>query len=351
MTRLFTSALLASTLSAAANLDPEPESRSPMTAMPGRFGVIFGGASPENGGSDFSWEQLTLQGGFALNKEFSDEIKMFYGVNYRFTRINTGSFHSRADLGHLHDIIVPLSFSYDPSDSPWSFFAQISGQLATDFTSITSHDFDYFARVGARYQFSDTFSLNFGAARVRNFGEAIVLPALGCTWQPTDDWAFTLLGPRITLSYKINPTKSTIASSSAEEVFQRAASGMSRMIPGTPSTTVSPATTPGLGSILNYAGAFGSPLGPEPTLGTNSGPSKMATRFSKRISITDSSATSGLTSMNGSPVKIGKGRLRRTALFAHTIDNDSRATNKNPTLSKKNNAAPVPALIESNTYS
>ena len=204
MKRPFTSALLASTLSAAANLDPEPESRSPMTAMPGRFGVIFGGASPENGGSDFSWEQLTLQGGFALNKEFSDEIKMFYGVNYRFTRINTGSFHSRADLGHLHDIIVPLSFSYDPSDSPWSFFAQISGQLATDFNSITSHDFDYFARVGARYQFSDTFSLNFGAARVRNFGEAIVLPALGCTWQPTDDWAFTLLGPRITLSYKIN---------------------------------------------------------------------------------------------------------------------------------------------------
>jgi len=204
MKRSFSSALLASTLSAAANLDPEPESRSPMTAMPGRSGVIFGGASPENGGRDFSWEQLTLQGGFALNKEFSDEIKMFYGVNYRFTRINTGSFHSRADLGHLHDIIVPLSFSYDPSDSPWSFFAQISGQLATDFNSITSHDFDYFARVGARYQFSDTFSLNFGAARVRNFGEAMVLPALGCTWQPTDDWAFTLLGPRITLSYKIN---------------------------------------------------------------------------------------------------------------------------------------------------
>jgi hypothetical protein len=204
MKRPFTSALLASTLSAAANLDPEPESRSPMTAMPGRFGVIFGGASPENGGSDFSWEQLTLQGGFALNKEFSDEIKMFYGVNYRFTRIETGSFHSGADLGHLHDIIVPLSFSYDPSDSPWSFFAQISGQLATDFNSITSHDFDYFARVGARYQFSDNFSLNFGAARVRNFGEAMVLPALGCTWQPTDDWAFTLRGPRITLSHKIN---------------------------------------------------------------------------------------------------------------------------------------------------
>ena len=60
------SILLASTLFAIAKIDPEPENRSPMTEMPGRFGILFGGASQESGISKFSWEQLTLQGGFGL---------------------------------------------------------------------------------------------------------------------------------------------------------------------------------------------------------------------------------------------------------------------------------------------
>lgn len=198
------SILLASTFFSIARIDPEPEDRSPMTAMPGRFGILFGGASEESGTSNFNWEQLTLQGGFGLRKAINDEFKVFYGINYRFTRINEGDFSSGADLSHLHDLIVPFSFIYDSSDSPWSFFAQVSGQLATDFSDITSDDFDYSARLGAQYKFSNTFSLNFGAARVRNFGDVMVLPALGCIWQPTNDWSFTLLGPRITLSHQIN---------------------------------------------------------------------------------------------------------------------------------------------------
>ena len=172
--------------------------------MPGRFGVLFGGTSEESRTSNFSWEQLTLQGGFGLRKELNDELKLFYGINYRFTRIDEGGFSSGADLSHLHDLIVPFSFIYDSSTSPWSFFAQISGQLATDFRDVTGDDLDYSARLGAQYKFSNTFSLNFGAARVRNFGDAMILPALGCTWQPSKDWSFTLLGPRITLSHQIS---------------------------------------------------------------------------------------------------------------------------------------------------
>ena len=198
------SILLASTLFANARIDPEPENRSPMTAMPGRFGVLFGGTSEESKTSNFSWEQLTLQGGFGLRKELNDELKLFYGINYRFTCIDEGGFSSGADLSHLHDLIVPFSFIYDSSTSPWSFFAQISGQLATDFRDVTGDDLDYSARLGAQYKFSNTFSLNFGAARVRNFGDAMVLPALGCTWQPSKDWSFTILGPRITLSHQIS---------------------------------------------------------------------------------------------------------------------------------------------------
>lgn len=172
--------------------------------MPGRFGVLFGGTSEESRTSNFSWEQLTLQGGFGLRKELNDELKLFYGINYRFTCIDEGGFSSGADLSHLHDLIVPFSFIYDSSTSPWSFFAQISGQLATDFRDVTGDDLDYSARLGAQYKFSKTFSLNFGAARVRNFGDAMVLPALGCTWQPSKDWSFTILGPRITLSHQIS---------------------------------------------------------------------------------------------------------------------------------------------------
>ena len=198
------SILLASTLFAIAKIDPEPENRSPMTEMPGRFGILFGGASQESGISKFSWEQLTLQGGFGLRKALNDELKLFYRMNYRLTRIDEGEFSTGADLSHLHDLIVPFSLIYDSLDSPWSFFAQISGQLASDFSDITSDDFDYSARLGAQYKFSNTFSLNFGAARVRNFGDAMVLPALGCIWQPANDWSFTLLGPRITLSHQIS---------------------------------------------------------------------------------------------------------------------------------------------------
>lgn len=195
---------LASTLFAVAKIDSEPENRSALTAIPGRFGVLSGGAGQKNGDSDFGWEQLTLQGGFGLRKEFNDELKLFYGANYRFTRIDSGNFSSGADLSHLHDIIAPFSLIYDRSTSPWSFFTQISGQLASDFNKITSEDFDYSARIGAQYKFGDSFSLNFGAARVRNFGDAMFLPAIGCIWQPANNWSFTLLGPRITISHQVN---------------------------------------------------------------------------------------------------------------------------------------------------
>ena len=86
------SILLVSTLFAIAKIDPEPENRSPMTEMPGRFGILFGGASQESGISKFSWEQLTLQGGFGLRKALNDELKLFYGMNYRLTRIDEGEF-------------------------------------------------------------------------------------------------------------------------------------------------------------------------------------------------------------------------------------------------------------------
>lgn len=186
-----------------ANVDPEPENRSPMTSFPGRFGLLLGGARSETAGSNFTWQQLTLQGGFALNKRFSDELTLFYGVNYRYTNIDQGLMPIGERLPDLHDIIVPFSLSYQPKDSPWSFFAQISAQLATDFRSITSDDLDYTFRAGGQYKFSDEFSLSFGAARVRNFGDTFFIPALGFVWAPTEDWSFTLIGPRITASHRI----------------------------------------------------------------------------------------------------------------------------------------------------
>lgn len=199
--------LLVLTLSAPlslANVDPEPENRSPMTSFPGRFGILLGGSSSDTTGSNFNWQQLSLNGGFALRKEFSDELKLFYGLNYRLTNIDQGLFPAGSRLDDLHDIILPFTLSYQPDNSPWSFFASASAQLATDFRSITTDDLDYTFRLGGQYKFSDTFSLNFGAARIRNFGEARVLPALGCVWEPCDDWSFTLIGPRITLSHRIS---------------------------------------------------------------------------------------------------------------------------------------------------
>jgi len=189
---------------ARANVDPAPENRSPMTSFPGRFGILLGGARSEGTGSNFTWQQLTLQGGFALRKEFSDELKLFYGLNYRLTNIDQGLSPAGSRLDDLHDIILPFSLSYDPADSRWSFFAQASVQLATDFRSLTTDDLDYAFRIGGQYEFSDTFALNFGAARVRNFGKTFILPALGFVWAPTDDWSLTLIGPRITLSHRIN---------------------------------------------------------------------------------------------------------------------------------------------------
>lgn len=200
----FLALLLALPQIAGAQIDSEPENRDPMTAMPGRFGLLYGTASSESTGSDFNWQQLTLQGGFALRKKVSDELMLFSGLNYGLTTIDQGRSPLGSKLDTLHEINLPISGVYHREGSPWTFFGQVAGQLATDFNSVTSDDLYYSGRLGAQYDFSDSFSLNFGVARVLNFGEAQVLPAIGFIWEPRDDWSFTLIGPRITLSHRIN---------------------------------------------------------------------------------------------------------------------------------------------------
>lgn len=187
-----------------ANLNPRPEERSPMTAMPARFDLLLGGARSEGTGSSYTWQQLSLDGGYALQKEINDELKLFYGINYRLTKIDQGRFPTGSRLDDLHDIILPLSFNYAREGSPWSFFGQVSAQVATDFSSLTSADLDYTFRLGGQYQYSDTFAFNFGVARVRNFGETFILPAVGFVWAPRDDWSLTLVGPRLTLSHRLS---------------------------------------------------------------------------------------------------------------------------------------------------
>jgi hypothetical protein len=197
--------LLATSHLASAVIEIEPEKRSPMTDMASRYELLLGGgASSDNTGSEFSWEQLTLQGGFGLNKKISDELRIFTGMNYRLTCIDQGEFPMRDELDELHGISVPISAIYHRENSPWTFFAQISGELSTDFKSVTSDDFDFTARLAGQYEFSDRFSLNFGLARSRYFGDAIVLPSIGFAWTPTDDWALTIMGPRLILSHRIN---------------------------------------------------------------------------------------------------------------------------------------------------
>ncbi|MGB0144757.1 MAG: DUF6268 family outer membrane beta-barrel protein [Akkermansiaceae bacterium] len=192
-----------SALSTKANVDPQPGERSPMTALPGRFGILLGGAQNEATGSTFTWQQMTLTGGYAIRKELTSDLTFFTGLNYRYTHIDQGRIPTRDRLGDLHDFILPLTLNYQADDSRWSFFAQVSGQLATDFSSVTSDDLDWTFRIGGNYQFSEHLSINFGVARVRNFADTFILPAVGVVWEPCDDWAFTLVGPRITLSHRV----------------------------------------------------------------------------------------------------------------------------------------------------
>ena len=187
-----------------ANVDPEPENRSPMTSFPGRFGILLGGARNETTGSNFDWQQLNLQGGFAIRRKINPNLSLFSGVNYRLTQIDQGLIASGSRLSDLHDIILPVSLAYKREDSPWSFFASASAQLATDFKSITTDDLDWTFRLGGQYKFSEKFALNFGVARIRNFADTFILPALGFVWAPRDDWSLTLIGPRLTLSHRIN---------------------------------------------------------------------------------------------------------------------------------------------------
>lgn len=187
-----------------ANVDPEPENRSPMTALPGRFGILLGGARNEATGSNFTWQQLTLTGGYAIRRELTKDLTFFTGLNYRFTNIDQVLIPSRDRLDGLHDFILPLTFNYQQEGSRWSFFTQFSAQLATDFASVTTDDLDWTFRIGGSYRFSDEFSLNFGVARVRNFADTFILPALGFVWAPCDDWSFTVVGPRVTVSHRVS---------------------------------------------------------------------------------------------------------------------------------------------------
>ena len=123
---------LTQTVFAALTTPSRDETRSPLTATPARFGFLYGnGASSDKTGSDFSWEQMTLQGGFGLNTKISDEMTLFYGLGYRLTRIDQGASPRREELDDLHNLSLPISAIYHRENSPWTFFAQLSGELAS----------------------------------------------------------------------------------------------------------------------------------------------------------------------------------------------------------------------------
>lgn len=155
-------------------------------------------------GGEASWWRGVLKTGNAFGLSAGDDLIFRFGPRLEITHLDLGEKRERERFEELYRITGEMAAIFHQRGTPWVWFANVEAGLFSDLKAIDSDDFDFSARLGGSYQFSETFRLNFGISRQRNFGETQVLPALGFEWKPAPGQALTLVGARLTYSYEIS---------------------------------------------------------------------------------------------------------------------------------------------------
>jgi len=126
------------------------------------------------------------------------DVSMGLGVYYVMDDFDFTSFS--AGDHYLHMLAVPIDVIYQGL-IPWSFWAEVSPGLFTDFNGMTWDDYRTMGHVLAMYDLSSSLRLAGGVGYDREFGDDKVFPMGGVRWQPHRSWDFNLILPMPRVTY------------------------------------------------------------------------------------------------------------------------------------------------------
>lgn len=206
MKHLLASALLISPLAAETAFDRLPDisdsAADPLVAPFAYGGVTFGSSEVESSGVDFDFQQYRLYApltpkGIAIGPATT----LYFEADYTLTDFSVEA--SIADVDALHRLNIPITFFHDQKGTPWSFFATVAPEIATDFNNVNGDSFGVNGALAARYVFNDNLSGYLGAAYTRSLGDPGLFPLVGLDWRISDDTALQISGSTVTLSHRL----------------------------------------------------------------------------------------------------------------------------------------------------
>lgn len=134
-------------------------------------------------------------------KELGNGGRLALSVDYSYTNLEVASDEFSWD-GQLHGLYLPISYTHRDPASQWFWLAQVAPGLRTDFESISSDDFAFRAFVTAIRGYGKNFTLGYGVYLSYDVDQLFVVPGIGFTWKPAEDWLVALIPPQLTLSYE-----------------------------------------------------------------------------------------------------------------------------------------------------
>ncbi|MFK7911564.1 MAG: DUF6268 family outer membrane beta-barrel protein, partial [Akkermansiaceae bacterium] len=147
----------------------------------------------------FSMDRVLLLAPLGSALKINDCNTLSFGMRYEGTWLNSDTVIGDNDL---HDLRVAATWMHCTSGSKWSFMAEVSPGVASDFAQIDGDDFSLNWLAGARYAVNDGFALIAGVGSDNTTGDDGVFPAIGFQWQASDDVYLSLVGATFTATYQ-----------------------------------------------------------------------------------------------------------------------------------------------------
>lgn len=154
-------------------------------------------------GGSLQYDRWMMQTAFCKPQHLFSGLHLIPTMRYTMTHVDLSG-TGLDELSDLHQLELPMTYFRKYEGTAWTLNGNVTPGFASDFQDVDGDDFYVEARIGGDYQFTDTFSLNFGIAYTRVTGDPGVIPFIGFDWKPNDEWRASIFGPRIDVRYSFS---------------------------------------------------------------------------------------------------------------------------------------------------
>jgi len=150
--------------------------------------------------TEVGFDQWEIQAPFFYKK--MDSWMVAAGLRYQSTGLDFSDL-TLLDEDRLHSLDLAFFISKKQSETlDWIFLFNPS--LAGDFEDIDSDAMNYMTIAGAKWKASETFEWIFGAVYTTGLGDDLFVPAIGFTWEPSENSSLLFAGPIIRYKHSIS---------------------------------------------------------------------------------------------------------------------------------------------------